>query len=1275
MSLNLSPSPLKENNNFVTLPAENASPGIQPTSGKANNLGLWPTVALGLPRRLSESRIPTALAKGFDVNEVIRNIQKGAEDGGRALQNGLDQIAKIAKKSPEAAYKALLKIGEVVGIARLEGFIARASVETEAELGPFTVKVRVELDWRSQGNNTGPSHNGDRPRRIPNEIRPIERYVPPNLETLPQAKFDLTPLKKAGATFYANVKEFEDAYLNFGTPLEKYNVKSRELSNLKDQGASDGAITRKTQELTAARQAAHDYVNKVVDTPKRIGYLETSRVNFLTALNTYSRLSGVDTSLAAERVDNTVTQIERMRGDLKTTLGNIDTDYETVTAKSTNKPDKPITSPTAPPEQSPPPKVDDPKTNPVVTRLFIAENKLNAHLNKMNIYMNACYGRIALEGPAARSSPKLKEALNIVGNSKANIKNGLAELNTILRQLPSGAAYEPYRNHARLLIKNFDQLINGEKNDGMAPWLTGMQRFISDKGDVPVTPSLVRTSDPKIETSEQMRANLEAAYDGAVNAMKPDSPQSKDAVQKQLASLEEQAKKITADFSSSNSKLVVQVEKMNRKLSKFDTAIAQREAQKKPDDGSLKKLLSELNNERGQDPTKTVALFTAYGRLNDLKAKKEQLNNIAEKMQKIQVDNGLPVSTLKTVQGYQRGVASLLGSESKDGSIKVVATAAQDIASRQQALDALNKTYDKPNPSAPDKPSNPNAPSPNLLDKNNYVSTQSVTVKVAGVDKTVPIFERTIGKYRYLGIENPSEKNTIQLLEIEPVDSKSPQLTNRLKLGTGFLLGQASVYKPKEKSVAEQFKHSLSVNSAIYFAVGLQRPTSLALGAGKKAFEVFTSKFPGLGAAISKAGIYLDRGDPDKEDVMRLEFNIDPRDGSSVLHVKFNLSQMMKLPRSLSDRMLDEFKNTLTDPEMRKTAELFRAKVNTGRDKGLANTIFAERTDLRLSFDVADGKPRVRVGALWIPTINKIPGGRGFIFVTAISPRAKFSVDPNTRLSKFVGGQIVVAVEVDTPTSEKTSLWGGFGAGAVLQWNGGIENSPVRKDAKGNVGIEIEYKNEVRFLATPNILDILKMNGFPDAGTIKTTSAQPITGQEMGKDILNINDPKVLQKALEAVKKIEDGAQIAETAKDVTVGVSSTFTLAGGLAALSPIALGVAAAGAVGIVLAWQEPAGGDSTIDGFHRKSYQADTVAYNADKTLIQDFFLKPKLAKEDRDQVSQAISRIRALRVKWEANPVGGINYKNADFYNRLKPGEKMPWQDKYLAAWESELKNHP
>jgi hypothetical protein len=434
-----------------------------------------------------------------------------------------------------------------------------------------------------------------------------------------------------------------------------------------------------------------------------------------------------------------------------------------------------------------------------------------------------------------------------------------------------------------------------------------------------------------------------------------------------------------------------------------------------------------------------------------------------------------------------------------------------------------------------------------------------------------------------------------------------------------------------------------------------------------------------LPATIKNLDKLLYRGDPDKADLMRLEVNTDPRDRSSVLHIKFNLSQLMNGPREVSDKIIDEFKNFEKDPAKHKVLEEVRETINSGRTKGLGNSTFAKRTDLRFTFDIGGKNPGMRIGVLTIPILKENINvfGKKADFVVAVSPRAKFSIDPKTGLSKFIGGQIIIAAELDTPTSKKTSLWAGLGGGVVIQWNGGIENSPVRTDAKGNLGIEVPFKNEVRFLAVPDLKKTLAMNGFPEGGKIKQSSAPRLDGESVAKEMLNVNDPKILENAQNIANKVEQGAGIVETATDV-VTTGSTIATVGTLASgLSLGSLMLAGAGGLALAALWPSADLADGTVDGGLRASYKASTQKTMEELNKInQRLSQDTPLTKDERADLQSSIDKIRAIGLKWSTNENTAINHPRnyKQFYESLPSDKRTPWDTKSTQLMQSALNNH-
>ena len=67
---------------------------------------------------------------------------------------------------------------------------------------------------------------------------------------------------------------------------------------------------------------------------------------------------------------------------------------------------------------------------------------------------------------------------------------------------------------------------------------------------------------------------------------------------------------------------------------------------------------------------------------------------------------------------------------------------------------------------------------------------------------------------------------------------------------------------------------------------------------------------------------------------------------------------------------------------------------------------------------------------------------------------------------KPAGFQLIAGFELDSP-STKSGAWAGVGAGVLLEWNGGINQSPIRKNNAGQLGVEINVNGQQQFMRVP----------------------------------------------------------------------------------------------------------------------------------------------------------------------------------------------------------------
>jgi hypothetical protein len=309
----------------------------------------------------------------------------------------------------------------------------------------------------------------------------------------------------------------------------------------------------------------------------------------------------------------------------------------------------------------------------------------------------------------------------------------------------------------------------------------------------------------------------------------------------------------------------------------------------------------------------------------------------------------------------------------------------------------------------------------------------------------------------------------------------------------------------------------LTFAPVVYTAIGSQRPLS-ALGNATSGtlLNAVKAKVPGSAPLISALQNILPKGRQTGADLLRLEMNTLVSDKSSVVHVKFNLAQLAKGP---SDKVFSTLLDVARTPTQKAQVIAAKQMFDAHRRKpAFAQSNFAKNTDLRVTFDVP-GTSGFRVGTMTLPHVKS--SKNGWVAVTAVSPRLKFDAN-----GKLAGGQLIVAVEVDTPDTKRAGMWAGIGAGGIAQWDGNASKSPICQDARGNLGVEFKVGKAVKFLKVPYLSEALRGAGMAKAENFRVSHAPAISSEVFARDVLHTNDPKV-------IKSLKDGAELAEKTGDV----------------------------------------------------------------------------------------------------------------------------------------------
>lgn len=374
----------------------------------------------------------------------------------------------------------------------------------------------------------------------------------------------------------------------------------------------------------------------------------------------------------------------------------------------------------------------------------------------------------------------------------------------------------------------------------------------------------------------------------------------------------------------------------------------------------------------------------------------------------------------------------------------------------------------------------------------------------------------------------PGDGDRKRLQEFSPALVQSPSEVQRIDPGSTTLMAAA---------VPRQRLPGGTVDVITYSAVGINAPLTGAAQLTGKLLE----KIPRAGPALSRLVSDLGKLSGDKSDILRIEYNADSQ-GGTVVHLKLNAKDLAQMSTSTRNAVFDRLSEL---PGAEKQVRAFE-RTFARLAPAIGQSKLAGVTDVRLTLDPFNRSNGVRIGMLSYAPLGSY---KGFDALVAASPRAKF--DGN---GKLVGGQLIVAFEVDSPSTKIGKVWGGFGTALVFQWDGSIANSKVRKDASGKLGLEIEFEGKKRFLEMDGLRTAILP--FGSVSEVKESKAPRISGAEIAVKQTGASDPKVLQ-------AINDGVQIANKTGNF---VSAANELGNGVA--EALALSRAVPGPAGWLLA-----------------------------------------------------------------------------------------------------------
>ena len=438
----------------------------------------------------------------------------------------------------------------------------------------------------------------------------------------------------------------------------------------------------------------------------------------------------------------------------------------------------------------------------------------------------------------------------------------------------------------------------------------------------------------------------------------------------------------------------------------------------------------------------------------------------------------------------------------------------------------------------------------------------------------------------------------------------------------------------------------LNIDGGLYTTIGTQRPLSaIGSGVGDVVLNAIKAKVPGPAASlITSLQKIIPRGNLNGSDLLRVEATTTIKEKATVVHLKLNVAQLAKLGavdrNKVFDALIGSAGSAAQVAEIRQLKNMFDSGV---KKPGFADSHFAKFTDLRVTFDV----PQVngfRVGMMTLPVVGI--SKKGWVAVVAVSPRLKFDA-----AGKLSGGQLIVALEADTPDIKAGGLWAGIGAYGVVSWKGDASNSPIRKDAKGNLGIEMNVDGAVKFVAVPYLKDSLKYAGLKTAENFRLSSAPAVTAEFLAKNVLHTDKPEVAQALTDAAALAKKTGDVISTSQQVVGTVLQWLPLV--TAATEFVSLGtILSVAAPALAFAMALPWGGmaDGTMVGYYKHDVKT------ANKHLIRVNALLNKaspLTPDERKELNSVILKIDKLGSKWNSP-----SYK-ADYDHNVPVDKRFPW----------------
>ena len=443
-----------------------------------------------------------------------------------------------------------------------------------------------------------------------------------------------------------------------------------------------------------------------------------------------------------------------------------------------------------------------------------------------------------------------------------------------------------------------------------------------------------------------------------------------------------------------------------------------------------------------------------------------------------------------------------------------------------------------------------------------------------------------------------------------------------------------------------------------YTAISSNRTVSNLSNVGLNFLKFLANRFPMADPVLTLLSRLLPRpSKPGESDLLRLEVNTSfPPDNSSVLHLRLNLAGLIQLGKPTTDQIFQRALEMAPTAQAKAEVLFMKRLVENGwRRPGFSESDFAQNSDLRITFDPVNPNG-FRLGLMFVPVAAPV-GSSGIIGAFGVSPRVKFDA-----AGKPIGMQLVAGFELCSQLT-KGGFRAGVGCGVVAEWNGGIDQSPIRKDEDGRLGIEVNVNGQLKFMRVPGLAEIVELYEMGSVNKVPLSRAPEITARDIAKNILKTDDPKVIEAIEKAAQHAEKTGQIVD-ASVIAAGTLSQIATAVTAFSLQTI---LAAAGLAAVLVGGpMAQSVADGTIDGLYARDVRTAKAALDAAVPLLQK---SGALSRQERSALNTALSTVRQLSEKWFTNA------ELTRYYNRLPKDEQFPFTPAHVRYLEQKAKEHP